>query len=252
MALLALCIAMGIALVSWQLSPPAQQPEYAHTAKGRSNQQAKENPFRAFWRWITHDAITFFTVALFIATVVLAIVAIVQIRFLARADEMARIAANALPALERGYVFAKPRLVWAEYLKPKEGMHYQPSANCTFTNHGRTPVVLWRYEADYCLLSASAREPDNIADPMPIYLFPGGHILEAGDSWKELKDREVPGFDQATMDAISTGKIFIWFYGRMTYEDIFGNERVTRTRWRYNGLAKSFMPYSGKPYNERT
>jgi hypothetical protein len=68
---------------------------------------------------------------------------------------------------------------------------------------------------------------------------------------------EIPAFDQAVMDAIDGGHIFVWFYGRMTYEDIFGNSRETRFRWRYNGLAKgssglSFMRSGGKPHNERT
>jgi len=43
---------------------------------------------------------------------------------------------------------------------------------------------------------------------------------------------------------------FVWYCGRVTYEDIFGNIRQTRFRWRSSG--DDFMPSGAKPYNERT
>jgi hypothetical protein len=50
------------------------QPQHdTESAKKDAQPQARQNPFGAFWRWITHDAITFFTVGLFLFTAALAV-----------------------------------------------------------------------------------------------------------------------------------------------------------------------------------
>jgi hypothetical protein len=86
--------------------PPAHQPNqtnsyptYQETQAQSANHDEQSNFFwhllRAFWDWVTHDAVAFFTFALFVATAVLSTVAIVQIAFLIRADRAAGKSADA-------------------------------------------------------------------------------------------------------------------------------------------------------------
>lgn len=202
--------------------------------------------------------IALFTITLWFATRGLLEAAKTDAAISLKAANAAQQSAEALPALERGYVFIRPELGWSEQTQQRPANEVGPRlpnlhsahVNCSFINHGRTPVVLWQYEVDFRLLS-HPQEPDNTTEPRPIHLFPDGHIFEQGKRWRP-DHKELLPFDQATMDAIDDGHIFVWFYGRMTYEDIMGRTQQTRFRWCYNGLAQSFMPRGGKPYNERT
>jgi hypothetical protein len=92
MALLAMCIAMFIVLAAW---PPPSGIESPQAAEQAQKEKPHNNPLIAFWRWTTHDAVAFYTAALFLVTGVLSAVAIAQIDFLASADETARITAKA-------------------------------------------------------------------------------------------------------------------------------------------------------------
>jgi hypothetical protein len=64
-------------------------------------QQSKDkgnpySPLKDLWNWTTQDAVSFYTFILAIFTAVLGATAIVQIRYLRRADETAKIAADAV------------------------------------------------------------------------------------------------------------------------------------------------------------
>jgi hypothetical protein len=51
---------------------------------------------------------------------------------------------------------------------------------------------------------------------------------------------------------LSNGESFLWFYGHIVYDDIFGKGHETAFCWYYDGLAKSFYQYGGRRYNYRT
>jgi hypothetical protein len=86
---------LGVAFYS---SPYSDNPNEQKTAAEQqtSNQEQKKGiTGSAFWRFWFPDSISVFTLCLVIATIVLAIVAVVQIGFLTRQEEIAVTAANA-------------------------------------------------------------------------------------------------------------------------------------------------------------
>jgi hypothetical protein len=167
--LVAMVIAMFIVLAAW---PPPNGIEHQQAATQPQKEQAEKphrNPLIAFWRWTTHDEVAFYTAALFLATGLLGAIAIVQIRFLARADETARKAAEAAKqsadatiALERPFIYidAKPSALVAK------GSATYPAdftINLSFTNLGRVPAVI---RMVYAEASVSAGLPAKPAYPV--------------------------------------------------------------------------------------
>ena len=77
----------GFAGIVWDASskPPRTQDIYSHNQYNKT-QYGTNDQSDDFWRWITHDAITFFTFMLALFTLALVIVSAIQIRFLIRAD----------------------------------------------------------------------------------------------------------------------------------------------------------------------
>src|SRR5438309_840774 len=85
---------------------PHRNAEQSH------HEQPTQNPLKVFWRWTTHEPVAFYTAVLSLVTGLLVAMAFMQIRIMIRTDQTARLAANALPALERGYVFITPNARW--------------------------------------------------------------------------------------------------------------------------------------------
>ncbi|HEV3186243.1 MAG TPA: hypothetical protein VGZ49_15250 [Xanthobacteraceae bacterium] len=77
-------------------SQQSAQPKDAETYQHRKDEINLYSPLKGFWNWTTHDAVSFYTFMLAIFTAVLGATAIVQIRYLRRADETAKIAADAV------------------------------------------------------------------------------------------------------------------------------------------------------------
>jgi hypothetical protein len=218
------------------------QTESRPTAAG-DRQETPEEAIARYTYWLT-----WFTFIMAVGT--LGLFGVTYIAAIA-----AKRSADALPTLERGYIFAAPSLVWSPSNRGDGGE--AAVVDCWLANYGRTPVILWQFESDFCTLSRDFAEPDNtlpipVAQPRP---FIGGQLLgtEGADSRWHMGERQlVPPLDAQGMQALKRGEIFVWFCGRVTYEDVFGNARQTRFRWVYNGLSGHFTPRGGKPYNERT
>ena len=51
------------------------------------------------------------------------------------------------------------------------------------------------------------------------------------------------GWSPASVDAIQKGHCFVKVYGRIDYEDVFGNPHTIAFYFYYNGLANSFHAY---------
>src|SRR5882672_1771226 len=94
------------ALAGWQSSTePSRQLSYDSHANSTNYKPTEYYPFNRFgewvtqfWGWSTHDPVAFFTFVLAIFTGSLVIVSGIQIRYLRRADETARTAADAAKA----------------------------------------------------------------------------------------------------------------------------------------------------------
>lgn len=59
-------------------------------------------------------------------------------------------------------------------------------------------------------------------------------------------------FNGVDYDAFWSGNVAIWIIGNVHYEDVYGEERITRLRWKYDRDATVTIQDGGKPHNERT
>jgi hypothetical protein len=176
---------------------------------------------------------------------------IVQAFFLWKTLRIARESADALPALERAYIFVKPKISLPLALGWNAGAELADrtvSIKYSFTNHGKTPAIIKGIDARF---DVSAEAPDNTehqsskaldneavvdakrsSDPDEVFI---GRVISA-DEVKALKE----------------GRLHLWFFGSILYEDISQKPHVTRFRWRYEGAQQSFAPAGAAPFNDRT
>jgi hypothetical protein len=80
--------------VVWSLQPSAP-PKTSQTSQQPGKKSAENSYLYDAWEWATHDATSVYTFFLALFTGVVGTTAIVQIRYLKRADETARISADA-------------------------------------------------------------------------------------------------------------------------------------------------------------
>lgn len=152
--------------------------------------------------------------------------------------------------VERGFIFAHPALHWST----RSALHgeWNPryaSAYCSIKNYGRSPIILRNVECVINPFDASL-EPDNTL-PMDQIEFPAGYVIEPGDVW-QIPQLDTQLFSEEEYEPFVSRRMFVWYYGCINYEDVFGAPRLTRFRWRSDGFAEAFAPIGGPPYNERT
>ncbi len=82
-------------MATFAVRQPAEQPQQSQRAETAKSSQPEKEVAKSFWIKTIEDPVSSFTAALVAMTTVLAVVSVVQIRFLTRADETARIAADA-------------------------------------------------------------------------------------------------------------------------------------------------------------
>lgn len=82
-----LAAALTAAWVGFGLSQPSEPPEERESPEYPDQKPTSNNPLKIFWNWTTNDAVSFYTFVLAIFTGILGTVAIVQIRYLRRADD---------------------------------------------------------------------------------------------------------------------------------------------------------------------
>ena len=179
----------------------------------------------------------------FIALCVQAFVFIRTLRATEIAANAAKDSADALPAIERAYVFVVPKIKPVLLADGKFGVEYY------FVNHGKTPAVIDGIEIHF---SPLASPPDNTSFLANIPQA-NGSVIGTGERWPSSQDGIInPSAETASItgEAIELN----WFHGTITYTDVFGRARHTRFRWRFefNGETYSFTPDGGAPYNERT
>jgi hypothetical protein len=164
--------------------------------------------------------------------------------------DVARASAEVLPALERAYVFVKPRISMPLAIGWHAGSDLAArtvSIKYSFTNHGKTPAVVRGIDARFDL---SMDTPDNAEQPYkPLDNEPVVDPNRSTDPDEVFIDRVISGDE---VKALKEGRAFLWFYGSILYEDISKQPHVTRFRWRYEGMQQHFGPAGGAPYNDRT
>jgi hypothetical protein len=219
--------------------------------------------FSVIWNRTWEDPVAFYTFILGIFTALLAIVSATQIVFLVRTDKITRVSAraaqqsaDALPAIERAYVFlhvnsARHRLKPIETMGPAPRILPVESLNIHFhfINHGKTPAVLTELRAGV------KRQADDLPPDAWTQLSTANlsmNVVAGGDTFPKdgyrVADREP--ITDTDGDAILEGKLFAYFFGRVAYQDVFGTDHVTQFCWRLD--RGFFREWGGKQHNYRT
>jgi hypothetical protein len=206
------------------------------------------------------DPIATFSMAVALFALALATFSYFQLRPLRHTASAARDSAAALPALERAYVFLtvegtniEPVLLEA---RANIGAEMAPmtvdglSVHYRYENHGNTPAVIRAASVEFAhltLLPSDLRYRDTPVDDEIV--IRGG---EANPRDKAETRYLTTPLTQEDVIRLSNGDSFLWFYGHIAYDDIFGKDHETAFCWYYDGLAKSFYQYGGRRYNYRT
>jgi hypothetical protein len=206
------------------------------------------------------DPIATFSMAVALFALALATFSYFQLRPLRLTASAARDSAAALPALERAYVFLtvegtniEPLLLEA---RANIGAEMAPmtvdglSVHYRYENHGNTPAIIRAASVEFAhltVLPSDLRYGDTPVD--------GEIVIRGGEAnprdKAETRYLTTP-LTQEDVIRLSNGESFLWFYGHVVYDDIFGKGHETAFCWYYNGPAKSFYQYGGRRYNYRT
>jgi hypothetical protein len=184
-------------------------------------------------------------------TVVLAISTILLWASTRDAAIAAKAAAEALPIVERAYIFIIPELEFWDDLPHSSGVGTYASrigVKFRLENHGKTPAAVQSISARLRVLN----EPPDNKFHVIVSILPAERILISGESWVPDDSPVNCPIDEPTADTINDRTAAIWFYGSILYLDMFGTEHVTRFRWSWSTILEAFTARGDAPYNQRT
>ena len=171
-------------------------------------------------------------------TAALAAIAIVQVWLFVRqlrlsekaardaemAAKAAKASADALPKIERAYVFVEITLRDAQQ---KLAGPSKVECDVIFTNHGKTPAILKRLRADAYWCDTAPAEL--IKAPRSDRQMPDGMVIGAG---KEFKLRLTRVLDENEKHDLFDVVWSVYFVGLVEYDDIMGVTHRTGFCWR--------------------
>jgi hypothetical protein len=244
-AFLAVAIfSMGMMIASSRFQPSrAEQQDTSGQHADKKTDQSRETKSL----WIPEDATGFFTLWIAAFTGILAISTIFLWRSTRDAAVAGRVAAEHIPRVERAYLFVTVKaenfgVILTEYTKMtddnlKERSGSNLVVDFSIENEGKTPAVIRSVSAQMLHYKGLPDEPGYGA---PLDL-PKNRFLGAG---KEIKpsimvDMLAPTY--GTVGMLMRAESAIWFYGRVTYDDIFGDGHEHCFCWRYS--SGYFLPY---------
>jgi len=121
----------------------------------------------------------------------------------------------------------------------------RPTISFHFENFGKTPAFI--KEVAEGIIECST-EP-----PIPVYTVTTkrhtSYMIASGgvtDTWKATAKNLL---DFNTTKEILSGNKSLWFYGKIIFKDVFGNEHWHRFYWCFNG-NRQLQPYDYEHYNE--
>jgi hypothetical protein len=222
--------------------------------------------------WSADWAIVWATLLLGAITLGLALYTALLYRTTKVSSKAAQEGAEALPKLERAYLFeevemdtgtgvVEMQLRIAE--EPDElidtgfgrGLRVkQPVSPLQYSfklvNYGKTPAVIKsitcgadHFNADF-LDRPSAWQAERIETEK---------VLPPGKAYTGQIIDNIP-LDKAALGENKKGRMFFKVYGKVVYEDVFGKTHETSWYWAYNGVADTFHPFrsAGQDYNYQT
>lgn len=204
----------------------------------------------------THDqfvtAGSTFIIALF--TVVLVVVTDRQEKLTGIAANAAKDSADALPKLERAYLFIQisdPMFDIGLQQILFSNRHI-PTINFSFINYGRTPAILKGISATIELVMKE--DIDREFRYLDWEDIKGEQVVRTDKSAGSMSRDLTTPVTKEMVEEIRKANVWFRFYGVAMYEDVFGVPHETHFFWLYNGLAKSLVLHevAGKKYNRRT
>ena len=127
------------------------------------------------------------------------------------------------------------------------GYWYDPHVRFYFRNYGQTPAVIKLIKAE---LDDGQRPPD-LSQIVVSFAPTPDHIIEAGKPTETFKTQPKALSDELK-GRLKLGFSFLWLYGTVEFEDMFGNEFVSEFCWRHDGPQSVFAPYDEDRKRNRT
>jgi hypothetical protein len=178
------------------------------------------------------------------------------------AARAAKESAEALPKLERAYLFETVTMTTqisgvATQLSLKQGEidlegsipeDVFPRFSVRLVNHGKTPAII-----KSVLLGADHFNNTDEPTSWSFNRIQTEHVLNPSQELPyEIRDT-IPISEEALAE-LKAGRLSLKVYGKITYEDVFERSHETAWYWQYNGFGESFQRYrrKGQNYNYRT
>jgi hypothetical protein len=173
------------------------------------------------------------------AALVIAGFAAVLTRITSQHATINRTIADAAIATNRAYLFID--IVAENFFfalnQIKAGGREQIEVEYRFVNDGKTPATIKRVEADFDIWD---RIPDTIQYSSEITQSYIKRFIKA-DEVTETKQRVYDRIDPDLAGQILLGNRNVWFFGRVIYDDVFGNEWEHRFLWMFRGGGGAFF-----------
>jgi len=168
------------------------------------------------------------------------------------AKKSARVAEAALTVLEKPYVFVDRRIILSKSILEIKDFKTQNSdflchlgVEYFVINHGRTPAIIKNLTATM-LIVANIPEHRRITGTPEIQPAIG---MAQGVPDGPLKCLSNEPATVVICDEILRGDKFLFFYGQISYRDVFSYEYLTGFGWRYFINANIWNPEGGDEYN---
>jgi hypothetical protein len=165
-----------------------------------------------------------------------------------QAAKAAQAAAEHIPRVERAYLFVTIKaenfgVILSEYVKMtddnlNERIESSLAVDFSIENQGKTPAIIKGVSAQMFHYRELPDDEPGYGAPLDL---PKNRYLGAG---KEIDPNiMVPMLAPTyrTVGSLMRAESALWFYGRVTYDDIFGDSHEHRFCWRYS--SGYFLPY---------
>jgi hypothetical protein len=244
-SVLALGVAFFLALAGlayYSSSAPQPSEQQSNTQTNEKKQGENQHTLRGFVSFLFPDAISIFTFWLVVATIVLGVIAYVQIEFLRKAEAISSQAANAAKqaadaardSVNLAGDTAEKQLRAYLFVQGSEAPDIDEwdgkGLGVILKNYGQTPaydVHFWHGLAlkELPLTSALPVPPPKIDNPTKTVLNPGQEMTLPLRAPRQL----TPAERQAVLAQTST----IYVFGEIYYRDIFKKDHVAKFRMHY-------------------
>jgi hypothetical protein len=117
------------------------------------------------------------------------------------------------------------------------GREQTTTVQCVFKNYGKTPAIVKEINLRLAYFENLPAEPVYIARDTVLSEFMVASGNETDPQNCELERR----LTREQTNRVVRAQSYIWFYGRVVYDDVFGRKHQHRFLWRYGG-ERGFRP----------